>query len=149
MCDHNNWGQSRSIAHLCPSSYYLPIIYLLSLPALFTDGCLYLEFGVFYHGCSYADTRHEGKCHDESYLLGCGFSSGYIELQIRYLDSLLGLLRDEAIDEIMVFCSSYDVESAMDLIICLCSISTWGDSSWSFLSICIHRSSCDTHILTS
>jgi hypothetical protein len=108
-----------------------------------------MEFGALYHGCWDSDTRHEGERHDEGDFLGCRFSSGYIELQIRDLDSLLGLLRDEAIDEIIVFCSSYDVESAMDLIIYLCAIDTWRDSFGSFFTIYIHRSSCDTHILTS
>ncbi len=86
---------------------------------MFTDRRLDMELGVLYHGCWDSDTWHEGERHDESDLLGRGFSSGDIELQILDFHSLLGLLRDEAIDEIVVFCSSYEIESTVDLDICL------------------------------
>ncbi len=64
-----------------------------------------MEFRVFYHGSRDSDARHESESHGQGNFLGRGFSSGYVEPEICDLDSLLGLLRHEAIDEIIVFCS--------------------------------------------
>ncbi len=90
---------------------------LVTFPSTFTDCCLYLKFGIFYHGYRDSASWHKSDCHHKSDLTSCKIPARYIEFEVLDLHALLGFFWNKTINDIIVLTSGFQIESTMDTII--------------------------------